>query len=258
MSFQIPQSVNYPSPLVPIHSNMQDEPKVRQQVPAEIDWGTAGFIVPGGGNCVAFNGTFQGYEDFEQFATLVVDNSLCDADVVFYFSDATMTITVPANTAYAVVPVMSNSLSFWVSSPNALVGDITRFLMVNYPVSPTTLEPTLETAVATSTGIVLAIPSTTQIIAAGISGRLQDLFVTATWGGNTAQGSNLTIQDGNGNILINQWTLDFPAAGFGVSDIIIDLSNLDWRFKNGLQAILTVSGGPAAGGLNIAANYIKP
>src|SRR4051812_21854302 len=133
MPLLIPQPTNYPSPLVAVPSLMQDEPKEgRKQVPCEILWN----IMGGTTKCIAFNLKNNATLEISQISTLKVDNSQSAADVTFIFPDTSDTVTIPAGTPLAVVPVFSNAVQFYVSAPAALVGDVTRFQILNYRTYP--------------------------------------------------------------------------------------------------------------------------
>lgn len=256
MSLLIPPAVNYPSPLTQIPSRMQDEPKNgRKQIPAEILWGTMG----GPSNCVSFNTQNNATQNFEQITTLKVDNSLCGADVVFIWPDVADTITVPAGTPYALVPVLSNQLQFFVSGPQAKLGDITRFQLLNYQVPPADIPATVESQSSSTGAITIAGGAGGPIILAPatVSGTLETLQLNIS---NPAAGASQTVvsvADGAGRTLINGWNIGVPAIGFAWLKVI-DLNALNWRFTNGLVMSFIAGGGAGAFIANTFSDWHTP
>lgn len=258
MPLAIPQSVNYPSPLTPIPSRMQDEPKNgRKQITAEIDWNLMG----GAQNCVSFNVQFNGTLNFEQISFIHVDNSQCAADVIFMWPDTSMTTTVPAGLPLAMVPVLSNALSFFVNSPGALLGDITRFTITNYPVMPVDLPTTAESQTVGGGGSPIQ-PETIQLIAAGLNGTLENLFIGAAIGPGPTASANATfvVQDGNGSNLAGPGGFVLNCgAGEALNAPVCNLTALNWRFRNGLKIIVTAgSWAGAVAQWNSFASYKQP
>lgn len=128
-----PVTTNYPSPLAAIPATNQDmPPEGLQQIPVEILWTSMG----GTSKTVVFNTQMLQALNFSQIATLKIDNSLCTVPVSFVFPDTMELITVAGGTKLAIIPVLSNQLTFTASSPTAIATDITRFKILNFGVPP--------------------------------------------------------------------------------------------------------------------------
>jgi hypothetical protein len=258
MALVIPSSVNYPSPLFANASRMQDEPKNgRQQIALEFDWG----IMGGPANCVSVNVQGNRVNNFEQIATLKVDNSQSGADVVFIWPDVTDTITIPARSPYVLVPVLSNALQFFVVAAQGQVGDITRVQLLNYPVSPSDVPPTVESQTASSGGTVIGSVSS-QLIAAGINGTLETMDVSisiSTIPAASAQWS-MSIHDGAtpNKVLVNGLNFAIVAGQSGTAIQVFNRDNLNWRFQNGLVVQITQVLGADNVILNLFADYVQP
>ncbi len=260
MPLLIPQSVNYPSPLVAVPSLVQDEPmEGRKQVPVEILWGTMG----GANKCVAFNLQNNATLQVTQISSLKVDNSASAADVQFIFPDTSDTITIPAGSPVVVVPVFSNATQFYVSAPNSLLGDVTRVQLLNYAVNPMSVPTTFERqAVGSSPGVITQATNTTiPLIPAGINGTLQDIELWYQVGTAPAVPPVqfvFSIQDGEGtpSKLINQWNFQLVAITPKVD--ILNLIGINWRFVNGLNLVIQGISGTGGAILNSYVSYTKP
>ncbi len=265
MPLTLPPAVNFPSPLRSLPSLSQDEPREgRQQVPIEILWGTMG----GTSKCIIFNLTNQGTLNISQISALKIDNSSCGADVSFIFPDTLETIDIPAGTPLAVVPVLSNSRTFYVSSPNAISTDETRFQVLNYAIDPASVDTSPAKNIASSQGILWDGPApktiSTQLIAAGINGTLDQMLVYKSGNDPTFAGNNyasVTIKDGNGNFLISDWRYAQTNNTVSLNNIpLFTASDLNWRFQNGLIAEFRALSGWATGSQygNYFATYSQP
>lgn len=260
MPLLIPQSVNYPSPLVAVPSLSQDEPmEGRKQVPVEILWGTMG----GASKTVAFNLQNNATLNITQISSLKVDNSQSAADVQFIFPDTSDTITIPAGSPVVVVPVFSNSVLFYVTAPNSLIGDVTRCQLLNYAVNPVDVPTTVERqASSSSPGVITQATNTTiPLIAAGINGTLQDIelwFAVGTAPAVAPVQFVFSVQDGEGTPvkLINQWNFLLTAITPKVD--LLNLIGINWRFVNGVNLVIQGISGTGGAILNQYTSYTKP
>lgn len=125
--------VNYPSPLLPIPSPMQGEPREgRMQIPVELLWGSMG----GTGRVVGIDAREMNSNPIEQIASLIVDNSECTVQVTIIFPDTSEKIVIPANAKRVALGVYTNGLQVVVSAPTAISTDVTRLQLLNYRIPP--------------------------------------------------------------------------------------------------------------------------
>lgn len=256
MALIVPSSVNYPSPLTAIPSRMQDEPvEGRKQIPIEIDWGVMG----GAANCVSFNFQNNATLNVSQIATMKIDNSASGADVTFIFTDTGETITIPAGSPLVVVPVFSNSTSFFASAPKGKTGDITRAQVLNYPNYPADVPETTESQIASSGGTVIVGGGggPVQLVPAGINGTLETLKLMISNPAGGASQSSISVIDGAGGVFINAWNVGLPAIAFA-SQTPMDFNNANWRFTNGLSMTFGAAGGAGSFIANTFVDYHQP
>lgn len=245
MAITIPgTAVNYPIALlavglknscVPVGQNPVNGP---QCIPAEINWGTMG----GTDKIVGFNiGNAGATRAFTDLCALVVDNSLCGAEVEFVFTDTQFTYTIPAYCPYALIPIFTKALQFYVISKiNGEVvesNDLTRFLMFNFVPPPVVIPAGAEQNSANASNISSVAGSTT-LVAAGTNGTLENAFVF--FAANFANSGNGTwkIQDGTAGTpaILAQGTLQ-GSAGDKVNLILYNMAQLAGRFTNGLYFV---------------------
>jgi len=263
MPLIIPPAVNYPSPLTAVPSLMQDEPtEGRKQVAVEILWASMG----GPSKCVAINLQNNATLNVSQISSLKVDNSLCAVDVTFIWPDTGDTTTIPARTPFALVPVFSNAVQVFVSAPNALAVDVTRFQLLNYHTDPADIPQTVETQPATSGGTVLGNGNVTmQLIPATVNGTLETLVLSINAQAATAGPQQLvvTVLDGTGvvgllpGVLINQMNFGIPTGFADPNKLLLNLTDLNWRFTQGLKIFVAPVTAQTVIG-NAFANYRIP
>lgn len=241
MPLLIPPAVNYPSPLVAVPSLMQDEPKEgRKQVSCEINWGAPAAILAA--KAVAINLQNNATLNFSQVSSLKVDNSKCGADVTFLFPDTFETITIPAGAPLAVVPVFSNSTQFYVSAPNSLAGDITRFQVLNYRTYPADV-PDAQNQQATKVATLdLGTPGPITIIGAAISGTLNSVVMGFSYQPNAGStGVPFQYQFNLADNRAGTSTFVIPSSVSGLDNApingvqLLNLTGLTRRFTNGLD-----------------------
>lgn len=249
----IPPSVNYASPLVAIPNVLTSPPREgNMQVPCEIDWGSMG----GASNCVLVNLQNNATLEISQICALKVDNSACSGDVAFIFPDTQDTILVPAYTPATVFPVFSHQTQFYVSSPNASPIGVTRFQILNFYPFPADIPATAAQLTTSSLGVLLTATGTTQVIASTISGTLEGLVVNALMNtGGVNNVANYNIQDGTGSVKIAG---QIPGVATTQTINLLNLTNLNIHFVNGLNFVVSASNLTASCTASILALYRTP
>lgn len=235
MPLIVPVSVNYPGPLVSMPDRWPiTPPEGPRSVGLYIAWGTMG----GGEKSVAVDVGGNAPASISQIVALTVDNSQSGADVSFLFTDIQQTVTVPAYES-GTFPVFTAGTAFYISAPSALAIDATSVVVHNV-VPPIGSVPKTEfQAVAVVSG---AAPTTgtTQIIAAGVTGSISALQVGLAVNATAAWSSDILLQDGNGNNIAYA-----EADGTGYLTMqMLNLTNMQVRFQNGLKAVVTSTGAP--------------
>lgn len=233
-------ATNYPSPLKALASPFGKEPNEgRYQIPVEIDWG-----VMGGANfTVSMN--LQNSADTKaitQICALHVDNSACGADVQFVFTDTSETITIPAYTAYALVPVFSRSLQFFVvagiNSEVVESNDVTRFTMFNFVPPPVVVTETVEQSIASVTGIDMGTASTT-LVPSTVNGTLEGGMITLGLAASNTGSGTWALEDGTGKIIAQG--LIQVSSGSKINLVLWEQNGINVRFTNGLKMVCTQS-----------------
>jgi hypothetical protein len=259
-----PPAVNYPNPLLFLPNSMLNAYNPPSEgagsISAEIDWGTMG----GAQHCVSFNPNSNPAKpnQISRIASIYVDNSECQADAVFIFTDTGLTITVPAFTGSVLAPVVTNSLSFFVEAAQAIDSDVTRFLVLNVNPPPFAIsQPTLIQEAAVFNDIAPA-AGATQIVAAGTDGTLRGLQVYYNLGATGGNWATWVLEDGNNNVLKGgQFADNAAASNTAVNAVGIDATGLDLPFVNGLKFVITIKAGAgfaANSGLAVNVDYITP
>lgn len=266
MPLTIPPAVNYRSSWSALPSNSQDEPREgRKQAAFEITWGAANMGGPN--NCVNVNvgGAGGSTTPLSQISTLQVNNAACGCDVQFIFTDTYEVINVPAGTPLELVSVLSNSLEFFVYAPGATPEDVTRFVVTNYEVSPTSINPVNNRSnVAATSDVWVAAGTTTQLIAAGINGTIDSLQIGTAFKVAFAANSagQVQVRDGAGTIFIPGWKLGFSTAGNPAPGSYTQMNFPNWsqRFRNGLIVQFSVVSGWGVAELyaNMLCSYRTP
>lgn len=238
MSLTVPNAVNYPSPLTMAPSLMQDEPtEGRWQIAAEIDWAVMG----GAARSVSFNLQQNATLAWTQIATIKVDNSQCGVDVRFLFTDTGETITIPAYTAEAVLPVFSNARTFYVTGAGSLTGDVTRFVLLNYKQDPVVLPgSTGQENNASGPGpfvwFAVMDDGTDVILPSGINGTITGIYIGVSVDTTTAAAQVTgALIDGGGHV-IGQYILQLEAMQ-GYTGEIMSMSDLDIHFSDGIDFV---------------------
>lgn len=243
MPLIVPVSVNYPGPLVSMPDRWPiTPPEGPRSVGLYIAWGSMG----GSGKSIAVDVGGNAPAAVSQIVALTVDNSQSGADVSFLFTDTQQTVTVPAYES-GTFPVFTAGTAFYISAPAALAIDATSVVVHNVVPPIGSIPKTEFQAVAVVTG---AAPTsgTTQVIAAGVTGSISALQIGLNVNATAAWTSTILLQDGNGN------NVAYAEAGGG-GDLVIsllNLTNMQVRFQNGLKAIVNSTGTPGGSyGINI-------
>jgi hypothetical protein len=268
MAIVIPgNAVNYPNALlavglknscVPVGQAPVNGP---QCVPVEVDWGTMG----GSSKIAGFNiGNAGGTRDFSDICAIQVDNSQCGADIEFIFTDTQTTYTVPAYSPYVLIPVFTKAVQFYCVSmlDNETVEstDISRFTLFNFVPPPVVLPALVQEQNTGAVGAIAGAVGTTQIVAAGINGSLNAVYLNyaSPFGGLPAAGEmTWKLVDGSAKVL---WT---GQMGGGISSawnvVLVSVTGVDFRFTNGISFVQTLTGGAAIGGaFNVVLGYRQP
>lgn len=255
-------AVNYPSPMIAVGSYFGREPREgRYTVPAEIDWGTMG----GASYVVGFNLQNSGStKALTQICALHVDNSSCGADVQFVFTDTQETITIPAYSPYALVPVFSKSLQFYViagiDSEVVETQDTTRFSMFNFVPPPVVVPTSEEQNTATFNNITMAnpAPADTQLVATTINGTLENINVSAQLGFAVTGVAIFQIKDGTGKVIAGAQGASATGPGQNLNALLIDMNNIHVRFSGGLVLHFVSSTLHADSALSVNLAYRTP
>lgn len=239
MSIVVPGvATNYPSPLIALRSPFGADPKEgRYQIPVEVDWGSMG----GADYNVSFNLQNSGNtKEISQICAVHWDNSACGADTQMVFTDTSETVTIPAYEPYALVPIFSRSLQFFViagiDSEVVESNDVSRFTLFNFAPPPVTIPPAQEQDLASVGGVDMGTASTA-VIAAGINGTIQNvelnLAVNATNSGN----GTWKLVDGASNVVAQGSVSVSSGTKYNVT--LFSQSDMRVRFTNGLNLVCT-------------------
>ena len=255
MALNIPPARNYVQTLVALPCILEKDPSEGKMiVPVEIDWGAMG----GPNNCVSFNLFGLAAQTISQIAAITIDNSACGADVQFIFPDTGQTYTVPAYSPADTFPVFTNQTNFFVSSPNALSSDTTRFGILNFCPYPSEIPITQLQNVAAVTGTALSSStSSVTVVAAGTTGTIEGLNIfIATPGASIQYNIALALKDGTGKVLFNANTA--AAAAATVNAPLAAITGMNLRFSNGIYLTQTGTSGSTGGTISVNLLYRTP
>ena len=245
MPYVIPQPMKSFSGAIPnLPSQAYTEPREGKRIlPIEIAWD---------GTTKTWQLNAQGLttQTFSQIVMIDVDNSLSGAPVRFYFPDTQDTLDVPPASS-GVFPVFTSQLQVYVSSPEALNGDVTRFRLLNYKQEPISLPPPQFINVANS-GVITG-PGTLAIIPATVSGTLvgYNSFV-ALIGATSWQA---TLKDHTTGAIIDGALIGYGSAS-DFNGIVFNVSGFNYRFAGGID--LVIASTVAAQNVNMTVRYRVP
>ena len=244
MPIVVPPYVQYQAPLFPLRGLWNSvPPEGDRMVSAEIDWG----VTTGAGMAVQFQLSGNSPVAFSQIVAMQVDNTSNNSDVQFLFPDSGYTLVVPSYTQLT-TPVFTNALQFYVFSPGAVAGDRTLFQAFNSMPPPVAVQQSNAQETAVVTGIPLATNAVVPLIPPSVNGTLEFLSITADNNAIATGICQLTIADGQNNIL---WAGNISGGSPVVS--VINVGPIRAGFVNGLNAV--ISSTTMTGGLAIVSAY---
>ena len=254
--FTVPNAVNYSSPLNAVPLDWTSSPvEGPKGIQCSIAWGTQG----GPNNAVYVNCQNNATLNFSKIRALIIDNSRCGADVEFIFPDTETTVSVPAYTPYAIIPIFTNQTQFYSSCPNAQSEDITNFTILNTAPPPVAVPTTQEQNFYSIGNLNVASASgSLQVVSTDISGTLEGISISG-WGqaaSGVGAATQFTIKDGDGNSL---WEGLMYVAGNGFNNIVLtNLTDIRLRFQKGLEVSWVTSGGPPSMTMAVNLYYRTP
>jgi hypothetical protein len=260
MPFSVPNAVNYSSPLNAVPLDWIDPPvEGNKGIQCSITWATDA----GANGAVYVNCQNNATLNFSKIRAIVVDNSQCGADVTFVFPDTETTVSVPAYTPYAIIPVFTNQTQFYAIANGYEGTDTTRFTILNTSPPPVALPTTQEQNFSGIAGEdVTATTGSVPLVGSQVNGTLEGVFIGGTLG-STATGLEcvVTLKDGTGKILaVGSIGVTGGPSGSGVVNnvVMFQQSDMRVRFKNGIN--LTWVTGAGASTATVSANlyYREP
>lgn len=250
MALTIPPAVAYQSPIVSQPDAWAQKPvEGPRLIPFEVLWGSMGGS--GAQKCIAFNvgNSGQGSADrFSRVNALSVDNSRCGCSVRFVFPDTGETISIPAYAPRTIVPVFTNSTSFYLLTVGeVLSADETRFAVHNTLPPPIAVPFTQEQAVVASGALPVVFPSTNTLLAAGNAGTIENgnIDIINTIQGGGAWVGTFTLRDGTNKILARAICNGDGANDFYENALLWTVNGVHLRFSDGLFLDQTIIGATA-------------
>jgi len=227
----IPPFSQYQGVLVPLRGLWHKAPVEGDKlITAEIDWGTSGVA-----KAVQFSLSGNSPVAISQIVAVAVDNARNGADCLFAFPDSGFQLAVPAHNQL-ISPVFTNALMFYVSSAAAVASDVTVFQVFNSMPPPIPIQPSSQQNTASVTGVALQTNSTTQVVAAGVTGTLNTISMSLDMtAGATAGAVQLNLNDGTGKVL---WVNIYNVPANTTVNYPVELTGLSLRFVNGLQFLV--------------------
>ena len=248
----IPPAKNYVSPLIAVPTRWSLPPREGpKMIVCEVDWASMG----GPGNCVAFNLQNNATLEFSQICAVSVDNSQCAADVQFIFPDTVETLTVPSYLPKTIVEVFTNQTQFFLKSPNALPGDVTRFSLHNEVPPPITIPITQEQNAVGSGALFADVVGSHVLITPNFSGTLEGLQV----GFQGAVGAGIVVfdlKDGLGNFIAGGRATSSPTITLNA--IVFSQTAMNVRFQQGIVFEITQTSVPATSAFYVNIYYRTP
>lgn len=239
MAFKIPAPiVQFPGgATLPVLPSMafNDPAEGKRYIPVELDW-------PGTGATFQLDVRGLTTQPFTQIVMLDVDNSLSGSPVAFYFPDSGDVLEIPPGEG-GLYPIFTGQLTMYVSAPTALLGDVTRFRILNYRQEPIGLPAPQPTTIATALAIAAA--GVTPIIPPTIAGTLIGYSVSMN-AFNGAGGSTAVLvalrDTAAGNAVIDQAQVGLLVNGV-FNGTIMFADAMAYRFAGGMNLNVTITGG---------------
>lgn len=250
MAFTVPAAVNYPSPLNAVPLDWLTPPvEGAKGIQCSIIWNAAG---AGANKSVYLNLQNNATLNFSKVRALVFDNSENGSDVQVIFPDTETTVSIPAYTPYAVIPVFTNQTQFYITSPNALATDVTNFMVMNTLPPPIAVPTTQEQNFENSGRVNVSVSGNAVLLAAGVSGTLESVYINGIGLGivGTAWSLDFSLVDGTGTTIFSG--TQGGSAGANQPFTMADLGDIRVRFSQGLKMVWSTFGTPDS--VFIAAN----
>lgn len=255
MPITIPAFAQFQAPLVPLRGLWNHRPKEGDRfLNAEIDWPA----LAAGATQSAFQFNIGGNSPvaLSQIVALYVDNTRCGGDLDFIFPDSSFSLSVPAHDQ-GLFPVLTNALMFYAIGIGATLGDMTILQILNTMPPPIAGLPARQQTQGSALNVSLGGASTTQIIAASISGTLEAINISGSANGPASGGPGtgvLSVIDGSNAVL---WTQAFSVANNQTQSINVNL-NLQKRFIGGLRVTMATVAGGLTGSAGVNVYYTQP
>ena len=250
MPIVIPPFVQYQAPLFPLRGLWNAKPAEGDRfVSAEIDW----TVTTGSLSCVQFALSGNSPVAFSQIVAFSVDNSRCSVAVDFLFPDSGFVLTVPGYNQ-GVYPVFTNALMFYATATGAALGDQTIFQVLNSMPPPVAIQPDTEQQTASVAGISITTNHTTAVIAAPTNGTLSGGSIILNGNSTTVGNATLELVDGDSDLLWGA-VVQLPV---GSVTIPLPLGFDRLRFFNGVNLVVTGSGGLTTAGVTVNLYYSTP
>lgn len=225
-----------------------------QSVPYTLDWSIP---LANGYDTYSINMQDNSYLEFSQICGLMVDNSNCGSDIDFIFPDTDVVISIPAYAPYTVLQVNTRAKAFFVRALGALAIDQTSFSVLNFAPAPVAVPITKQQQIARISNSALDGATTVPLIAAGVSGSLQNFQFSFGFPKPSVSFNNrANLVDGAGQVI---WSGNIAAqdTSSGQTAMLANLNAASIRFQDGLS--ITQSGGFNPGAtFNAIAYYITP
>ncbi len=252
---QIRPSINLNALPLAIPCAMYSPPREGlQSVPYTLNWSVA---LIGNVDTFSINMQDNSYLEFSQICGLMVDNSNCGADIDFIFPDTDVVISIPAYAPYTVLQVNTRAKAFYVRALGALAIDQTSFSVLNFAPAPVAVPITKQQQIARISNATLDGVTTVALIAADVSGSLQNFqFSFAFPKPSVSFNNRVDLVDGAGATL---WSGNIAAqdTSSGQTAMLANLNGISIRFENGLS--IHQQGGFTPGAtFNASAHYITP
>jgi hypothetical protein len=256
MPFSVPNAVNYSSPLNAVPLDWTSPPvEGAKGIQCQITWSTT---QSGANKAVYVNCQNNATLNFSKIRAIIVDNSANGADIQFIFPDTETTVSVPAYTPYAIIPVFTNQTQFYLVSPNAETTDATKFTILNTAPPPIAVPTTQEqNFFTTAPKNVTAASGTVQLIPATVSGTLEAINISGYIYGSASAGSvTFSITDGLSHTLYNGKMASGVSTMHNI--LLVDQTDLRLRFQNGLSLSWTTANAPTDAYLSTNLYYRQP
>lgn len=186
---------------------------------------------------------------FSRIRGLWVDNWNSGVDVAFMFPDSGFQVVIPASKG-GMFPVITQQQFFYVYAPGAVAGDRTFAEVLNFSPDPVDISRATFSENDTLKSAVLTGNSTTNIVPHGTVGTLSGVTISAgnVVGGGGAGNVIIAVQDNTGPTVLVQARVGGGAAFVFPGAMLYDRGNMEKRFTDGLDLVVTAAGTAFASG----------